>query len=128
MENPAVLCPFLKRNNYKVRQKVEQYRIIKPTDKELNFFKTWGLKRSEPKWKYVLLNGILKEGLVLFTLIKILQCILEQRAFLQFYSSAIGILFLFFEILFWSFGGFVIGWFKYNSKEIEYELLKDLME
>jgi hypothetical protein len=111
-----------------VRQKIEQYKIIKPTEKELDFFNAWTLKRSKPKWKFVLINGILKEGFFLFSIIKFIQFFIEQKAFLDFYTSPYGILFLFFEIIFWSFGGFVIGWFKYNSKEIEYELLRGLME
>jgi hypothetical protein len=111
-----------------VRQRIEKYSIIRPTDKETLFFETWESQRCLPKWKYILLNGILKEGLILFTIFKILQYIFLSEAFRLFYTSLNGILFLFFEILFWFLGGYVVGWFKYNSNEIEYELIKGIKE
>jgi hypothetical protein len=111
-----------------MRQRIESYKIIKPTEKEMAFLNVWEHQRSFPKWKFILLHGILKEGLLLFTLIKLIQLMIERDAFFLFYSSLRGLIFLFFEILFWSFGGFVIGWFKHNSREIEYELLKGLSD
>jgi hypothetical protein len=111
-----------------MRQRTEPYKIIRPTEKELAFMNLWEHQRVFPKWKFILLHGILKEGLLLFALIKLIQVIIEREAFFLFYSSLQGFIFLFFEILFWSFGGFVIGWFKHNSREIEYELLKGLSE
>ena len=111
-----------------MRQKIEKYRIIKPTDKETLFFEMWETQRCLPKWKFILVNGILKEGLLLFTILKILQYIFLSEAFRTFYSSFNGIVFLFLEILFWLCGGYVVGWFKYNSNEIEYELIKGIKE
>lgn len=111
-----------------MHRKFETYRILRPTEKEIAFMHSWETQRTFPKWKYILLNGILKEGLVLFTLIKIVQFLIERDAFAVFYSSFYGIIFLFFEIIFWFLGGYVIGWFKFNSREIEYELLKGLSD
>jgi hypothetical protein len=129
MVSRAAPCLFIrKNNNYIVRQKVEAYIALKPTDKELAFMHTWENQRSFPKWKFILFHGIFKEGLLLFIFIKLLQYFFERDAFSVFYSSLHGVIFLFFEILFWFFGGFVIGWFKYNTREIEYELLKGLSE
>lgn len=111
-----------------MREKVELYKVVKPTVKELNFFRSWSVYREKPRWRYILLNGILKEGLVFFAMIKMIQYLFEREAFSLFYSSLSGLMFLIFEIIFWIFGGFVIGWFKYNSREIEYELIKGLMQ
>jgi hypothetical protein len=49
-----------------------------------------------------------------------------RKKLLQFFIARFRV--LSFEVLFWLFGGFVIGWFKYNSREIEYELLKGLSD
>jgi len=46
--------------------------------------------------------------------------------FFELYTSFGGLLFLLFEIIFWLGGGLVIGWFKYNSYETEYEMLKSM--
>lgn len=129
MGNPVVLYQYInKKNKNIVRQKIEAYKIIKPSDKELSFMHTWENQRNLPKWKFFFFHGILKECLLLFIVIKILQVLIESDAFLIFYSSLQGLIFLFFEILFWFFGGLIIGWFKYNSREIEYELLKGISQ
>jgi hypothetical protein len=111
-----------------MRQRIESYKIIRPSEKEAAFMNVWEHQRESPKWRFILLHGILKEGLLLFTLIKLIQFIIEKDAFFLFYSSLQGVVFLLFEIVFWSFGGFVIGWFKHNTREIEYELLKGLSD
>ena len=111
-----------------MRERIEQYRMIKPTEKEVNFFNRWQTQRIKPKWRFIFLHGILREGFVLFTLIKLFQYTFDSSGFETLYTSSSGVLFLLFEIIFWSMGGFVIGWFKYNSNEIEYELIKGLME
>ncbi len=111
-----------------MRERIEQYRIIKPTEKELSFFNRWQTKRIQPKWQFILLHGVLREGILLFVIIKLAQYSFDPSGFETLYTSWSGILFLIFEIIFWLLGGFVIGWFKYNSNEIEYELIKGLME
>ena len=107
-------------------QKEERYRLIKPTEKQLAFMHSWKNKRNSPFWKFLLLHGIFKECFFLFIVIKIIQFFYENQAFTFFYLSIEGLIFLFFEILFWIFAGFIIGWIKYNSNEIEYELLKGI--
>lgn len=111
-----------------LRERIEQYRVIKPTEKERNFFNRWHTRRGKPRWIYILFHGVLREGLSFFILIKLLQYTINTPGFISLYTSPSGILFLLFEIIFWMLGGFVIGWFKYNSNEIEYELIKGLME
>jgi hypothetical protein len=108
--------------------KKEKYYSIKPTQKEITFFEEWTYRRTLPKWKFILHNGILKEGMIFFIIVKLFQYILLSEASSQFYTSALGIFFLFFEVIFWFFGGYVVGWFKYNSNEIEYELIKGIIE
>ena len=88
----------------------------------------WETQRDLPRNKYILLHGILREGLILFIIIKLLQFLIQRDGFTVFYTSYQGVLFLFLEIIFWTFGGYVIGWFKRNRNEIEYELLKYLSE
>lgn len=109
-----------------MRKKTTEYPSIKPSQKELDFMHSWEHKRALPRWKYVLLQGILKEALIFFIGMKTLQFLFVKDGFSEFYASFHGIFFLVFEIIFWIFGGYVIGWLKYNSKEIEYELLKGL--
>jgi hypothetical protein len=109
-------------------RKKEIHTIIKPSTKELIFYNSWQIKREQPLWKFILLNGVLREAIALFTLVKIFQYLVDRSAFVHFYTTVQGIFFLIFEILFWTFSGFVIGWFKFNSKEIEFELLKGLLE
>ncbi len=111
-----------------MRERIEQYRIIKPTEKELNFFNRWQSQRIKPKWRFIFFHGVLREGLTLLALIKVFQYSFNPTGFELLYSSPSGILFLLFEIIFWLTGGFVIGWFKYNSNEIEFELIKGLKE
>ena len=101
---------------------------MRPTEKELAFFDSWTYTRSQPKWMYILFQGILKEALLFFILIKIIQILNDIAAFSVFYNSLSGLIFLFFEIIFWLISGFVIAWFKYNTNEIEYELIKGFMD
>ncbi len=105
-----------------------QYQDTRPTEAELRFYENWTFIRKAPKWKYILINGIFKEGLFFFIIIKLIQYLFFSIESQFFYSSLAGIIFLIFEIFFWFMGGFVVGWFKYNSKEIEYEILKNIIE
>ncbi|MFN9710416.1 MAG: hypothetical protein ACK55K_03295 [Bacteroidota bacterium] len=111
-----------------MRQKITIYKSIRPTEKELAFFDSWTLTRTQPKWMFILFQGILKESLLVFIIIKVFQILNDINSFSLFYNSASGILFLLFEIIFWLISGFVIGWFKYNTNEIEYELIKGFMD
>jgi hypothetical protein len=94
--------------------------------KQRKFLARWEKKRQMPRWKYILHYGVLREGLIFLILIKLIQLAVDYKAFIQLYTSLGGIFFLLFEIFFWLGGGFVIGWFKYNSYETEYEMLKSM--
>ena len=94
--------------------------------RQRRFVKRWEKIRQMPRWKYILFNGVLREGLLFFAVIKLAQLAYDMSGFLALYSSLAGILFLLFEIGFWLGGGLVIGWFKFTSYETEYELLKSM--
>jgi hypothetical protein len=94
--------------------------------KQRRFIQRWEKKRLTPRWKFILLNGVLREGLFFFILIKIIQALYDINSFTTLYTSIGGLLFLLFETGFWLGGGFVIGWFKFNSYETEYEMLKSM--
>jgi hypothetical protein len=94
--------------------------------KQRLFLKRWEKVRQVPRWKYLLYNGVLREGMIFFFIIKIAQLIFDYKSFFELYTSIGGLLFLLFEIIFWLGGGLVIGWFKYNSYETEYEMLKSM--
>ena len=79
-----------------------------------------------PRWKYILYYGVLREGMILFIVIKLAQLLFDYKGFLDLYTSIGGLIFLLFEIMFWLGGGFVIGWFKHSSYETEYEMLKSM--
>jgi hypothetical protein len=102
------------------------YHPYRLTLKQRRFLKHWEKRRLMPRWKYILYYGVLREGMIFFLIIKIGQLIFDYKSFFQLYTSLAGILFLAFEIFFWLGGGFVIGWFKYNSYETEYEMLKSM--
>jgi hypothetical protein len=69
---------------------------------------------------------VLREGMILFFVIKLAQLLFDYKGFLNLYTSIGGLIFLLFEIMFWLGGGFVIGWFKHSSYETEYEMLKSM--
>lgn len=102
------------------------YHPYRLTPKQRRFLKRWEQKRQMPRWKYILYHGVLREGLLFFLLIKGIQYLYDAKGFTTLYTSWAGFAFLLFEILFWLGGGFVIGWFKYNSYETEYEMLKSM--
>jgi hypothetical protein len=92
------------------------------------FFNQWSFQREQPKWQFILLHGILKEAFLLFLLIKLIQYIHHPESFTIFYSTLPGLFFLLFEITFWTLSGFVVGWLKHNTSEIEYQLIKQLID
>ncbi|HMO33090.1 MAG TPA: hypothetical protein PKE63_00565 [Lacibacter sp.] len=94
--------------------------------KQRQFLRRWEQRRQLRRWKYILYYGILREGIIFFAIIKSFQFLYDPLSFLDLYSSIGGIVFLFFEILFWIIGGYAIGWFKYSTFETEYEMLKSM--
>lgn len=102
------------------------YNPYRLNTKQRRFIKHWEKRKQMPRWKYILYYGILREGLILFVIIKIVQLLYDINGFTVLYGSMAGLLFLLFEIVFWLGGGLVIGWFKYNSYQTEYEMLKSM--
>lgn len=94
--------------------------------KQRRFLKHWEKRRLMPRWKYLLYYGLLREGMIFFFVIKLAQVTFDYKGFIELYSTVGGLLFLLFEIVFWLGGGLVIGWFKFNSYETEYEMLKSM--
>lgn len=94
--------------------------------KQRRFIKRWEQRRQLSRRKYILYYGVLREGLIFFVLIKLFQFLFDAKGFVALYTSIGGIAFLLFEVLFWFGGGFAIGWFKHNSYETEYEMLKSM--
>jgi hypothetical protein len=77
-----------------MRKKIQQqYVMLRPSEKELSFMQSWEHIRENPKWKYLLIHGILKEGLFIFLFIKFIQFVYEKEAFTIFYSSFSGFIF-----------------------------------
>jgi hypothetical protein len=102
------------------------YHPYRLTVKQRRFLLHWEKKRLIPRWKYILYYGVLREGILLFLTIKLIQFALDFKGFVYLYTSIPGLIFLLFEICFWLGGGFVIGWFKHSSYETEYEMLKSM--
>jgi hypothetical protein len=102
------------------------YHPYRLNPKQRKFLKLWEKRRQMPRWKYVIYYGVLREGLFFFFIIKLAQLAFDYKSFFTLYTSIGGIIFLLFEICFWLGGGLVIGWFKFNSYETEYEMLKSM--
>lgn len=102
------------------------YNPYRLTTKQRKFLKQWEKKREQPRWKYILFHGVLREGIISMVVIKLLQFAVDAKAFINFYFNAMGIIFLVFEVVFWLGGGAIIGWFKHRSYETEYEMLKSM--
>lgn len=102
------------------------YHPYRLTPRQRKFLKQWEKRRAVPKWKYILYNGVLREGLICMLIIKLIQLFFDPKAFTGFYFNVMGFLFLFLEICFWLGGGAIIGWFKHRSYETEYEMLKSM--
>lgn len=102
------------------------YHPYRLNTKQRRFIKRWERRRQMPRWQYLLYFGVLREGLIFFSVIKVIQFLYDHHSFMDLYSSLGGIVFLLFEVLFWFGGGLVIGWFKYSSYETEYEMLKSM--
>ncbi len=102
------------------------YHPYRLSTKQRRFIKRWEKRKQMPRWQYLLYFGVLREGLILFVIIKLVQLVYDIKGFAVLYSSMGGLLFLLFEIIFWLGGGLVIGWFKYNSYQTEYEMLKSM--
>jgi hypothetical protein len=102
------------------------YHPYRLTTKQRRFIKHWEKRRQIPRWKYLVFYGVLREGLIFFFLIKLIQFLFDSNSFSSLYTSVGGVLFLIFEIFFWLGGGLVVGWFKHRSFETEYEMLKSM--
>ena len=134
MVNPAARFLYIRRNKPKPTTRTKPMRLnqlydyhpYRLTVKQRRFLQQWEKKRQLPRWKYILMHGVLREGVILFFVIKLIQFLLDFHGFVYLYTSLPGVIFLFFEICFWLGGGFVIGWFKHSSYETEYEMLKSM--
>jgi hypothetical protein len=102
------------------------YHPYRLSSRQRRFLKRWEKLRQMPRWKYFMNYGVLREGLIFFILIKVIQFSFDPKSFITLYTSIGGLIFLLFEIIFWLGGGLALGWFKFNSYETEYEMLKSM--
>lgn len=95
--------------------------------RQQRFMKRWEKIRMRSKGYYVLVHGVLKEGLVAMLVVKLLQYIYDPAGFLAYFiQGSFSLIVLAADVLFWLGCGALIGWFKHRSFENEYRLLKEL--
>jgi hypothetical protein len=124
MVNPAVRFRFIKGNRISSsRYRTGYFEREVINERELKFIQNWEQHRKLSKKKYILYHGLLSISFPLSLIIKLIQILIESGEFLIFYSSIQGLLFLFFELIFWIVGGITIGWLRYNFYETQYQLL-----
>lgn len=129
MVNPAVRFRFIKGNRISaIRYRSGYFERDVINERELKFIQFWEQKRQLSRKKYILYHGLISISLPLLILVKFFQIFIEAGEFLVFYSSIQGIFFLFFELLFWTAGGIVTGWLRYNFYETQYQLLTSKAE
>ncbi|MBI1781628.1 MAG: hypothetical protein HYR66_09705 [Sphingobacteriales bacterium] len=88
------------------------------------FIKRWERMRQWHKWKYYILEGAFKEGVLLFVIVKALEFIFDFSSSIKYYNSALGVLRLMGSIVFWMALGVAFAWWKRQTYEEEYEVLK----
>ncbi len=90
------------------------------------FIKKWEKMRQWNKWKYYILEGAFREGLLLFVMVKALEFIFDFSNSVKYYNSALGVLRLMGNFLFWMALGMAFAWWKWQTYEEEYEVLKQM--
>lgn len=129
MENPAARFRFIKGNKViATRYRNDYFEREVINESELRFIQGWQQKRKWSKSKYILLHGLLTISFPLLVIVKLFQFFSDTSSFLNFYTSAEGLLFFFFELLFWILGGIATGWLKHNFYETQYQLLNGKAE
>lgn len=88
------------------------------------FIKRWEKLRQWNIWKYCILEGAFKEGLLLFIIVKALEIIFDFSNTIKYYNSAAGVLKLMGNFVFWMALGMGFAWWKRQTYEEEYEVLK----
>jgi hypothetical protein len=124
MVNPAVRFRFIKGNRIsstRYRNGYFEREVI--NERELKFIQNWEQKRRLSKTKYIIFHGLFSISFPLLFIVKLIQILIESGEFFIFYSSKEGLLFLFFELIFWFAGGIAIGWLRHNFYETQYQLL-----
>lgn len=90
------------------------------------FLKKWEKVRQWNKWKYYFLHGAFKEGVLLFAILKILELVFDFKNTIEYYASAAGVLRLMANLLFWMAIGIFFAWWKRETYEEEYQVLKKM--
>lgn len=88
------------------------------------FIKKWEKLRQWNIWKYVILEGAFKEGLLLLVIVKALEFIFDFSNTIKYYNSAAGVLKLMASTVFWMLLGMGFAWWKRQTYEEEYQVLK----
>lgn len=88
------------------------------------FIKKWEKVRQWDKWKYFFLEGAFKEGLLLFVILKALELTFDFKNTINYYASAAGVLRLMGNFIFWMAIGIFFAWWKRETYEEEYRVLK----
>lgn len=124
MVNPAARFRFIKGNRVSsVRYRSGYFEREVINERELKFIQDWEQKRLLSKKKYIIYHGLMNIILPILLFLKLIQLLIETQDFFNFYASIEGILFLFFELLFWIAGGIATGWIRHNFYETQYQLL-----
>ncbi len=88
----------------------------------MNFkkLKKWERTRSKGKFRFVLINGVIKIGFTVATL-----CLISDEGYRNSATGQISILYIFIALLIFSICGYFGGLFIWNLYEKEYLLRKD---
>ncbi|HET9056691.1 MAG TPA: hypothetical protein VFN30_07580 [Chitinophagaceae bacterium] len=96
------------------------------SEAQVRFLKKWEKIRQWNKWKYYFLQGAFKEGLLLFVILKALELLFDFKNTINYYGSAAGVLRLLANIIFWMAIGICFAWWKWETYEEEYKVLKKM--
>jgi hypothetical protein len=98
------------------------------TSRQVKFIRRWEKKRLWTPWKYFILDGCIKEGLIFFFIIPGLQMVFDLQGTLMSYSGIIGFIRLLIIFVLCMSVGWIFGWWKRRSYEKEYNMLKRMQQ
>ncbi len=102
------------------------YQPHKLSAAQKRFIKRWEKVRQWSTLRYCILEGAFKEGLLLFVMVKALELIFDFSNTIKYYNSAAGVLKLMGNFIFWMLLGMGFAWWKRQTYEEEYEVLKKM--
>jgi hypothetical protein len=103
-----------------------EYNHHKLSAAQKRFIRKWEKLRTWNKWRYCIMEGAFKEGLLLFFIVKILELVFDFSNAFKYYNSAQGVLRLLANLIFWMAIGMAFAWWKRQTYEEEYQVLKKM--